>query len=179
MFRFENIDMLWWLGLIPLLIVVYLIYIRARARRLTRFGNPLTLAQLMPEASPKRVRRKFTLVLIAIALIVLALARPQFGSKLKEVTSRGVEILLAVDKLGAERVFVSHYRIDGEHSNAYELWKSMGHPQHPTPEQYTLLEQKGRLESFEPARWTDAENGVLTMDFPLPRQGVSLIEIRW
>ncbi len=97
MFRFENIDMLWWLGLIPLLIVVYLIYIRARARRLTRFGNPLTLAQLMPEASPKRVRRKFMLVLVAITLIIIALARPQFGSKLKEVTSRGVEILLAVD----------------------------------------------------------------------------------
>ena len=96
-----------------------------------------------------------------------------------ELPAEAAQILLAVDKLGAERVFVSHYRIDGEHSNAYELWKSMGHPQHPTPEQYTLLEQKGRLESFEPARWTDAENGVLTMDFPLPRQGVSLIEIRW
>ena len=97
MFRFGIPEYLWLLLLIPLLIAVYWLYVRARRRRLSRFGNPETLRQLMPEASPKRVRHKFILILIAIASICVALARPQFGSKLKEVTRRGVEIMIAVD----------------------------------------------------------------------------------
>ena len=97
MFRFGTPEYLWLLLLVPVLIAVYWLYARARKRRLERFGNPETVRQLMPEASPRRVRNKFILVLIAIALICTALARPQFGSKLKEVTRRGVEILIAVD----------------------------------------------------------------------------------
>jgi Mg-chelatase subunit ChlD len=70
---------------------------RARKRRLARFGNPALVSQLMPEASPKRARHKFVLVLLAVGLICVALARPQFGSKLKEVTRTGIEIMIAVD----------------------------------------------------------------------------------
>ena len=97
MFRFATPECLWLLLLIPLLIAVYWLYVRARKRRLERFGNPETLRRLMPEASPKRVRHKFILLLIAIALVCYALARPQFGSKLREVTRRGIEIMIAVD----------------------------------------------------------------------------------
>ncbi len=63
MFRFGAIESLWWLLLIPLLIGVYGWYVRSRKRRLARFGNPETLAPLMPEASVKRVRNKFMLSL--------------------------------------------------------------------------------------------------------------------
>ncbi len=89
--------MFWLLALVPVLVAVYLIYVRARKKRLARFGNPATIEGLMPEASPKRVRNKFLLLLIAIVLIVMALARPQFGSRLREVTRRGIEIMIAVD----------------------------------------------------------------------------------
>ena len=51
----------------------------------------------MPEASPKRVRTKFTIFALALVFIVIGLARPQFGSKLKEVTRTGIEMMLAVD----------------------------------------------------------------------------------
>ena len=97
MFRFGAIEYLWLLLLIPLLIGVYWLYARARRKRLARFGNPETIGQLMPEASPKRTRHKFVLFLLAITAVIVALARPQFGSKLKEVTARGVEIMIAVD----------------------------------------------------------------------------------
>lgn len=97
MFRFGIPEYLWFLVLIPLLIAVYWLYTRARKKRLERFGNPETIRQLMPEASPKRERNKFGLLLVAIALVCVALARPQFGSKLREVSGRGVEIMIAVD----------------------------------------------------------------------------------
>ena len=97
MFRFESPAYLYLLVLIPMLVILYWIYVRNRIRRLERFGNLATLMQLMPEASPKRVRNKFVLVMTAMFFMIFALARPQFGSKLKEVTRKGVELMIAVD----------------------------------------------------------------------------------
>lgn len=89
--------MLYLLLLIPAMIGLYFIAMRARERRIRKFGDPATVAQLMPDASPRRVRNKFILYLIAITFIVFGLARPQFGSKLKERERTGVEMMLVVD----------------------------------------------------------------------------------
>ena len=97
MFRFESPHILWLLILVPLLIGGYLWAARLYRRRLARFGEPETVRTLMPDASPLRVRNKFILCLAALGLLVVALARPQFGSKLREVTRQGIEIMLAVD----------------------------------------------------------------------------------
>lgn len=51
----------------------------------------------MPEVSNGRVVLKFILFCGAVALVVLAAARPQFGSKLREEKARGVEMMLVVD----------------------------------------------------------------------------------
>ena len=97
MFRFANPQYLWLLTLIPLFVVLFAGVAAQRRRRLARFGNPETLAELMPEVSNGRVVLKFILFCGAVALVVLAAARPQFGSKLREEKARGVEMMLVVD----------------------------------------------------------------------------------
>ena len=97
MFRFANPQYLWLLTLIPLFVVLFAGVAAQRRRRLARFGNPETLAELMPEVSNGRVVLKFILFCCAVALVVLAAARPQFGSKLREEKARGVEMMLVVD----------------------------------------------------------------------------------
>lgn len=97
MFRFANPQYLWLLTLIPLFVVLFAGVAAQRRRRLARFGNPDTLAELMPEVSNGRVVLKFILFCGAVALVVLAAARPQFGSKLREEKARGVEMMLVVD----------------------------------------------------------------------------------
>lgn len=97
MFRFAEPLYLYLLLIVPLLVVVFVFYRRAQTRRLKRFGDLEIIAQLMPEASPRRVRNKFVLLCVVVALLVGALAQPQFGSKLREVKRSGVEIMLAVD----------------------------------------------------------------------------------
>lgn len=97
MFRFANPEYLYLLLLIPLLVGVYLYSVRVRRRALERFADRQILGQLMPEASPLRVRNKFILYSIAVIFLVVAAARPQLGSKLREVNREGVEIMLAVD----------------------------------------------------------------------------------
>lgn len=97
MFRFANPQYLWLLTLIPLFVVLFAGVAAQRRRRLARFGNPDTLAELMPEVSNGRVVLKFILFCGAVALVVLVAARPQFGSKLREEKARGVEMMLVVD----------------------------------------------------------------------------------
>jgi len=79
----------------------------------------------------------------------------------------------------AARVLVQHYRIDDEHSNAYTVWKRMGSPQQPTPEQYALLEAAGQLQLLGSPEWRRPEDGKLALEFTLPCHGVSLIRLSW
>jgi xylan 1,4-beta-xylosidase len=79
----------------------------------------------------------------------------------------------------ARRVLVHHYRIDQTHSNAYTVWKQMGSPQKPTFEQYAALEAAGQLQLLESPAWRDVNGGSAKLDFALPRQGVSLVQLSW
>jgi xylan 1,4-beta-xylosidase len=72
-----------------------------------------------------------------------------------------------------------HYRIDKEHSNAYELWKSMGSPQNPTPEQIDTLEKAGQLKLLTSPEWINIKDGKASVSMQLPRQGVSLLKFIW
>lgn len=81
----------------PLLVAVWTAAGQLARRRLSRFGRLETIRPLMPDASTGRRRLKFILYLTAFALLTLALARPQLGSKLREVESRGIEMMLVVD----------------------------------------------------------------------------------
>ena len=97
MFRFAHPQYLWLLLAVPALIALYWAAARNRRKRLARFGNPTLLRGLMPEVSTGRVRLKSILFTAAVALLVLAFARPQWGSKLREETSEGIEMMLVVD----------------------------------------------------------------------------------
>jgi xylan 1,4-beta-xylosidase len=77
------------------------------------------------------------------------------------------------------RVLLRHYRIDQEHSNAYAVWKQMGSPQNPTREEYARLEAAGQLALVESPRWVSKPGPEAPIEFSLPRQGVSLIELEW
>lgn len=97
MFRFANGELLYLLILVPVLVIVYLLAVGRRRRLVARFGNPGLLRELMPDFSRGRIRLKAVLFIAAYTLLVFAAARPQFGSKLREEHSRGVEMMLVVD----------------------------------------------------------------------------------
>ena len=86
-------------------------------------------------------------------------------------------IKLSLQGLQDGQYFMEHFRVDQENSNSYELWKSMGSPQNPSPEQISQLERAGQLDLLESPQWVDIENGELIIDMALPRQGVSLIRL--
>ncbi len=93
MFRFAYPEYFWLLGLVPLLAGVFAWSAYRRRKRLERFGNLVTIAPFMPDASPARHFTKFVFLLAAVVLAVVSLARPQLGSKLKEVKVSGIELI--------------------------------------------------------------------------------------
>ncbi|GAB4029418.1 GH39 family glycosyl hydrolase [Spirosoma gilvum] len=88
-------------------------------------------------------------------------------------------VSMQVKGVPAQRVLLQHYRIDKEHSNSYEVWKRLGSPKTPTPEQVTELEKAGQLQLLTSPEWITVKNGELTLPFSLPRQGVSLLKLSW
>ena len=97
MFRFANPELLYLLALVPVAIIGYIWAVVSRRRALARFGNAATVRDLTIGVSSARNHLKFTLFLAALTLVIFAVARPQFGSKLREEKSEGVEIMIAVD----------------------------------------------------------------------------------
>jgi xylan 1,4-beta-xylosidase len=77
------------------------------------------------------------------------------------------------------RVSVRHFRIDATHSNAFTAWKAAGSPQNPSAEQKADLEAAGQLQMLGSPTWVGVQNGVVQMNFNLPMQGLSLIELSW
>ena len=97
MFRFANIEMLWWLLTIPVFVVVYIIATRRKRRQLIEFGDPELMVQLMPDASKSRPIVKFSLIMVALTLLIIATARPQYGQQEKTVKRQGIEVMVALD----------------------------------------------------------------------------------
>lgn len=97
MFRFANPIFLYLLALIPLFVVAYVFMRRKMKKNLCRFGDPELMSFLMPDVSPVRRHVKFSLLMLALALIIFMLARPQFGTRNEEYKRSGIEAIVAVD----------------------------------------------------------------------------------
>jgi xylan 1,4-beta-xylosidase len=88
-------------------------------------------------------------------------------------------IELTIAGVPAQRVRLSHQRVDREHSNSYEAWKKLGSPQPPSAAEYASLETASALQELEPVRQLPVTKGNVVVTFSLPRQGVSLVKLTW
>ncbi|MBO5820880.1 MAG: VWA domain-containing protein [Alistipes sp.] len=97
MFTFGAPEWLWMLIVVAALPIIYWMLRLYARRKLGKMGNVATLQRLMPDYSTARGWIKISILSLALGFIVLALARPQTGSKLRTVESQGREIVLVVD----------------------------------------------------------------------------------
>ncbi len=97
MFRFADPLAFWSLVLLPALLGFYWHGRRRRRALLNQFGEHPLVRQLHPMASAAARRWKASLVLAAAAALGLALARPQFGTRVETVRREGQDIVVALD----------------------------------------------------------------------------------
>ncbi len=91
-----------------------------------------------------------------------------------------VSLAIAGLPAGLTQAKLTHHRVDAQHSNAYALWQSLGSPVAPNRAQYTQLEAAAQLAVLKDSAATaDVAAGTVTLNFPLPRQAVSLLVLTW
>ncbi len=95
--RFGNPAAFWLLLLLPGLVTFFVWSQRRRLRDLARFGNPLLLEKLTRSRSLRKRNAKLIMLVVAVLFIVLALSRPQWGTKIETVQRRGLDIVIALD----------------------------------------------------------------------------------
>lgn len=83
--------------MLPVLVLVRFIGWRRRKAKLRKFGDPELLKALMPNVSSYRPTVKFGLLLAALVLLILMVARPQMGSKISHDKRQGIETIICLD----------------------------------------------------------------------------------
>lgn len=97
MFRFAHPEYLNFLYLVPALIVLYFFTSRYHKKLLERFADSRLHKVLFPFRSGWKTLVKFSIALFAFALIAMALANPQVGSKIEEVKQVGIDVYICLD----------------------------------------------------------------------------------
>lgn len=97
MFRFANPDYLYLLGLVVVFALLHYLALYRRRKRIARYGDPALVKQLFVDVSLWRPEVKLWLCLVAFAMFILALARPQNGVKQVERERYGIEAMVALD----------------------------------------------------------------------------------
>lgn len=97
MFRFEEKIWLYGLLLIIPVMVLVLFYLRWKRKSINTMADAHLLENMMPLWSPFGTFFKYLLWSCGFAFLLLAIANPQFGSRMEEVKRQGSEIIICLD----------------------------------------------------------------------------------
>ena len=95
--RFGNLNYLFLLWIIPLLIAFYVYAFRSRDRLTAVFCGKQVLPALLPDRQKGRRGIKAFLILGGIVLGICALTRPQWGFHWEDIKRVGVDLMVAID----------------------------------------------------------------------------------
>ena len=95
--RFASPDYLYLL-IIPFVILLLYVFTQWNAkRRIKRYASPQLFWRLVNNYSSVRMHFKFALLLVALTLTIIMLARPQYGMVKEVKTKKGIEAVIALD----------------------------------------------------------------------------------
>ncbi|MBE0539569.1 MAG: VWA domain-containing protein [Ignavibacterium sp.] len=97
MFKFANPEYLIALWIIPVLIVLFILFNKNRKRLLEKFADKSLHKSIIYSFSGVKSKIKFTLILAALSLLIIAYANPQVGTKMQEVKQTGIDVYILLD----------------------------------------------------------------------------------
>ncbi|HMP83687.1 MAG TPA: VWA domain-containing protein [Verrucomicrobiota bacterium] len=96
--NFAHGYLLWLLVVIPPAMAAFFWWaLRRKQALMTQFIQARLLPGLTVGLSPTRQKVRFALIIAAVALLIVALARPRWGFHYEEVHQRGLDIMVAID----------------------------------------------------------------------------------
>jgi len=97
MVQFDEKLYFYLLGLIPVLVLLFLMVQVWKKSKQREFAHVKMLKRLAPEKSKFKSTIKLVVFLLGITFLVVALVNPKIGTKLETVKREGVDIVFAVD----------------------------------------------------------------------------------
>ena len=95
--RFAEPNFLWALFTLPLFLLLFVYAYRRRKKLASKFASISMLPKIATSLSPWRRATKTGLLLLGIAFLIVALARPQWGRQMEHIERKGLDILLLQD----------------------------------------------------------------------------------
>ena len=95
--QFEHPEYLWGFALVPLLVLLFYLVRFWRIKAMKRFGDYPLIADLITDRPKYKYAIKFWMMTAAFVFLIFALANPQVGVETQEVTSKGIDVMLALD----------------------------------------------------------------------------------
>lgn len=96
-FRFENEFALWGLIIIPLIVLGYFVLVSWKNKTLNNLASKHLLPYLTAPVSSIKSFFKWFALRNAFALLIIALANPQYGKGKSVMSAEGIEIMIALD----------------------------------------------------------------------------------
>ena len=97
MFRFEEIDYLYALAAIPILFILFWFILKFKGKQIEKFASSDLYQKLVPSFSKYREWIKFSLLMLALGLLIVSWANPQWGSKREKVSQKSIDVFVALD----------------------------------------------------------------------------------
>ncbi len=97
MLRLEHIEYLYLLLLIPALALLFGLFLHWRKKVAKRFGDNELVERLSPQRSHVKLTLKFSVLMLALALLILCIANPQMGSKVSKAERKGIDLMICLD----------------------------------------------------------------------------------
>ncbi|MBT8190198.1 MAG: VWA domain-containing protein [Bacteroidia bacterium] len=97
MFRFEQEHILWFLCIIPFMVLLYWLNLKWKKNRLSRQADYPIFKRLMSDWSFKKDWIKMLLTVFAVSFILIAWANPQWGNRKQKIKAKSSDIIIALD----------------------------------------------------------------------------------
>ncbi len=97
MFKFLYPKLLFLLVLIPFIIIFYIYAFKSKKKALEIFAKREILNKLISHLSIRNQIYKAILIILAISFLIIALARPQFGTRMEVVKRAGIDLFIVLD----------------------------------------------------------------------------------
>lgn len=97
MFIIEEQIYFWGFLVLPVLLLLFLVYVFWKKKTQSRFAESRLFKKLAPDQSTFKANLKFIILSLAFACFVMALVNPKLGTKMETVKREGVDIVFALD----------------------------------------------------------------------------------
>lgn len=97
MLRFQHIEYLSGLILIPALILLFLSLLSWKKARIKQIGDEKLVKELISDFSPAKFTLRFILFLLAVGLVIIGAANLQRPGAMEKVSRKGVDVMIAMD----------------------------------------------------------------------------------